>query len=292
MAITVDGPTTESRISADGGKYVYEIAGLTGTSVQNLATALAQPSIPIKGQRNTIYPNLEARAPVATGGPKQVRVEVDWGPPETATRPEEDLTRDGDLTIGGGVILERVTTNRDWRGAPIEIDYDPTATGNQTSKAPDPEYSLNFIGETDVLIPRETMIVTRREDRFPAKISDFVGKLSDGPWLGNLRKRSNRHDWILLRATFPETQLKAPWFVTYEFAFNPETWNKAIYLIDPSTGAPYSNAGAIKLTGRPSRLPDPGDLGYKVNGGGVFRVQGEANFRQLNFRFARPRAAR
>jgi hypothetical protein len=75
--------------------------------------------------------------------------------------------------------------------------------------------------------------------------------------------------------------------MSMEFAYNPDTWNPVVVVIDPTTGQPIGNLGKIQ-----SNSPESGlSVG---NGIRVFRVSERANFGSLELfrKYTRPSGER
>jgi hypothetical protein len=202
------------------------------------------------------------------------------------------------VTVRMGTITEVVQTSRDFEGLNMFIPHSMTAGADQPGK-PDGE-PVDKMATAQKFIPRTTVIISGSTSGAPYTFGPkFVGSINSLPWLGKklLGGGFNKYDkvpgsWLCTSVDVPEFQPSLAarrgdgkeFPVIATFAYNPETWNPVITLINPESGNPYDNVGKVSYSIKNGyRYATPGTA---ANGVKVFGIQKPENFTEMKWMYA------
>jgi hypothetical protein len=295
--------TEQVSLSARQGQRVYAVTGLDSTRGEAMmADALKTSGIPAVNSRHPYVDGLYSQHPTVT--------EIAYADGTAfVSVPYSDIPADdGTPTLAFGSIIEMVETQRDAAGSPLRLTWSPyKAAGSLGPASPGDGPGGNGavferIGTARMPVPRRTLTVRRKvyDIRDAERLAAIVGKVNADRWLaptGSLlmNTESLPDTWLCTRATSGEATRTAPtatanygpFTMSLEFAYNPDTWNPVVVVIDPTTGQPIGNLGKIQ-----SNSPESGlSIG---NGIRVFRVSERANFGSLELfrKYVRPSGER
>lgn len=137
-----------------------------------------------------------------------------------------DDTGDGVIEVGATAVTLR--SEKDTTGTQITVQHD-------FSLSEKPELGLQVQGGTvDVQVPQSVFRQQRHESAAPlAKSLQYVGRVNDAAiWTGAART------WLCTGITGRSENGGDSYLVTYEFQYNPETWDQTVIFIDSDTGRP------------------------------------------------------
>lgn len=321
MAVTATEITDDNRYSMEQAIHYWHVDGLDFATKGRAAVldALSAPGIPIKNAPHPFIPNLSARPPelVTIHSPTRATVSCEYT--ENDILDEDGIggdTTDGDdsrTTVRMGSVLELQTTSRDVNGDPIFIPYSfdhDKDDGGYTIYNDDGTVAQTKVGETNVLRPRLSMIISRDEPQLPAfEFDKHMATINRSRWLNpfgrDFRAVDEPHCWLLASITTSDAtrQQRSRWGpcrVTYEFIFNHESWNPVVVLTNPDTGQPFDNTqsvpirkvGNLRLPAKPGTYNPDGKGKDMANGMRVVQVQGESEFNDLRLGGSNGRAFR
>lgn len=138
---------------------------------------------------------------------------------------EREPSNNTDPVINVGATVTATETNRDYAGNLITITY----TANTTDAE-----AVTGVGTVEKQVPQVALSLQRREARSPLeKAIRFVGKLNRGRFYDG-----DQWTWLCTGIQGQSDDGGDTYTVTYEFAYNPETWDPTVVYIDPETDAP------------------------------------------------------
>lgn len=243
---TVDGYTVTEKI---------KVATVGGSAIARQYLALNNASVPLVGAGHPVVPGVRVTdRSIESLGADHAHVRVTWQTPTGGTplSPDDPPVWEIDATI------ETTTAQKDKDGNELIVAY----------TYPDDYYNINMRGKTlektaTAEFPNAVFAlrVTQSENRTVIAVSDdaaaHVGTVNSTTFLGKSARK-----WLCTRiqANNPTNIIPTP--VTYEFIYNPLTWDIEALFVDPFVG------------------DSPADL---VEGVGIktFQVIGESNFNSL-----------
>lgn len=127
------------------------------------------------------------------------------------------------IEIGSSVVT--VSTNKDKEGAAMEC----TRRSNSDTTTNQPVLA-------QIQVPQTTLRATRKEEKSPHRKSiDNVGKVNSAPIF-----EGDERTWLCTRIEGRSDDGGESFIVTYEFQYNPDTWDYRAYYINTATNLPYA----------------------------------------------------
>lgn len=201
---------------------VFDVTGLEAAISGQIEEALTHASIP---QLGTAHPSAtglvcikQNAAPLAKAN--AVRVTCTYGVPEAIDLPPSE-SEPGIIEVGASLVGKE--TQVDNLGTSLTVDY----TG-----APEPPHSQVQLATVTIEAPQVVLREERRESNDPsAKAVANVGYVNSATIWGYSART------LLCRAIRGVSRDGGDsWVVTYEFQYNPDTWDVTIYFKDDETG--------------------------------------------------------
>lgn len=251
----IDGASI--RQTADGFVVTEKIkvAALGGTPVGRQFAALTNASVPPVGAGHPVVPAVRVTDRfVESLGADHAHVRVTWETPQGGTPPIPDDPPIWEIDA----TIETTTAQKDVDGNEMVVSY----------TYPDDYYRVDMRGKTIEEVAKTefpqasfALRIQQAENRTVIAVSDdaaaHVGTVNSTTFLGKSARK-----WLCTRIQCKNPTNIVPTDVTYEFIYNPLTWDIEGIFVDPFIGAP------------------PADL---VEGTGIktFRVIGESNLNNL-----------
>jgi hypothetical protein len=268
----------------------FLVKDVSADGVRILPQALFMPNVPQYGEAfpgiNTLLVTRRTVRPVE-GSMVDFYIVVEYGFPEIVVDQFFDNPPGDDveprIELDTATVIKRTNiaiainpgTNRPAKipiritgYLPITYNDDGTPTGFASEPAPDQG------GMVDMPVPMAVFRFHRREYPIDSqqrtirgKQKFFVGRTNSTEIDGD-----PRHTWLCSRIGAVSDDGWNTVNVTYEFQYNPDTWDPTISYIDPTTGQPGDGVGVIF---------EPG-FGLSLNGMAQFQVADDADFNHLD----------
>lgn len=255
--LLIDGSSI--RQSADG--YVVtekiKVEAVGGTAIARQFAALNNASVPAIGSAHSVVPGVRVtERSIEHLGADHAHVRVTWQTPTggTSQTPSDPPVWEIDATI------ETTTAQKDRDGITMVVGYTYPADYKAVPR-------LAGIKADDQVVTAEfpqasfALRIQQAENRTVIAVSDdaaaHVGTVNSGAFLGK-----SPRTWLCTRIQASNPTNLVPTDVTYEFIYNPLSWDIEGIFVDPFIGRP------------------PADI---VNGVGIktFSVIGESNLNNL-----------
>lgn len=246
-----------SGLEAIKGFYVTTTAGETPFQILQDASTPdygdAHPDTGGSGEFPPIYAVEFDLSPIERQSGQYLLI-VTYRDPDPAERAPSTSADDAIMTIGSTVVPVR--TNYDKNGDPIIVTLSTLPAAEQDQ-----------IAEVETQIPVMTLTYRRRESAHPATKTKanvgYVNSVALGSGFFPVRT-------LLCTGIHGETQDGGTtYLVTYEFQYNPDTWDATSVYIDPNTDRPHVEVS----------------LSSPVDGVSVDEVLPTVDFSSLNLNF-------
>lgn len=239
MAVQIDF-IEGAELSEDENGYkatrIALVTGLQPTTHKALFIALTQTGLPKFGDPHPSIPGIScvSRACKYEGGNDKVRVTLEYAvpqPSQTPTPPPSPGQTGSQSTIRVGGSTQRTTTQKDAFGANIVVSHKFPAN------FPDAEFAGKDVpqgADAEIEIPNVVLSETRKEFGSPSNLAkSFVGTVNASSIWGGAPRT-----FLCTRIEGVTNDLGLTFEVTYEFQFNPQTWDATIVFRDPRTQKP------------------------------------------------------
>lgn len=294
MAITTHRQTLdgENAIVRDANGWsateTYLIEGVTETDIDGRwEDALISSGLPAYGDAHPLLPinvnSIEIR-PAGAGTTTTFTGTVRYG---LLLAENQEPGEQNPPVLEVGATTQTVSTEVDRVGTMLKVGFLEKEWEKGADNEPDTLY-YNYheqIGTVDVQTPQTVFRYKRREPESPGNKSlNFVGRINSQKFL-----RFPPKTWLCTGITGTAQSVSGPWDVSYEFAYNPETWVATVAYVDDGGRVP---AGVFVGDVQPAppntrrKYPtynEPIPVGTPLTGSvRRFDVLGEADFRLLN----------
>lgn len=237
----VEGASLHLTVDQTEAVRAFIFNDLSGSPAARCREAVERPATPRIGDAHPEVPgivclDINCRA-LDT---KSAEVTVSYGIPQALDLPPDE-TAPGTTEVGASV--QATTTQRDVNGDVLLVEWAPnvTSVNDITPSLPLKKQG----GRVDIQIPQPVMRLTRRESQAPwEKSLDYVGKVNSLPWnTGAVRT------WLCVNISGTTSDGGITYDVSYEFQYNPETWDATVVFIDPETSKPPGDVEAQLAVG-------------------------------------------
>lgn len=190
----------------------------------------------------------------------------------------------GQWEIDSSVVSVR--TELDYKGEPIKVIYNPTGQQGGLQIGREPTLGDSSQGAAvEQYVGMTTLRLTRTEATNPlSKSRSYTGKLNTNALDPTT---DDAEAWLITKLGGVRPLTDDKWTVTYELQSVEDGWHKIAAYIEPTTGKPPgTNMGKITLANSVPRVRIADANTYQdrsQNGLTIVRVQGSADFSQLNF---------
>jgi hypothetical protein len=227
------------------------VEDITGAGVRAFSEALRSPGVPVMLEP---YPGIDTllvtrrlahRVPDCT---TKFKVEIRYGFPEVSGGPFDNPPTDQvvpQLEIDSSVVMKKTNIAFDTEAdnwLPIRItdyravDYNEDGTPRGLKPEPEPEQGGMVdapVAVTVLRYSRRELPVDSRGRGIATKSMFFTGRTNSAILAGYPPKT-----WLCSRIGFVSDDGGASFNATYEFIYNPDTWDATVVYIDPKTGQP------------------------------------------------------
>lgn len=244
MAITLDlidsGEISETEDGYEETR-VAMITGITGPGHKLKYNALQHPGLPLFGDPHPSIPGIVCVRRVAelVGGNDKAKVTLTYAipkPSQQQTPPQQPGAPSGNTgVIRVGSSTQSTTTQKDVFGTPILVKHTFPKNYPDESFAGKVDYPQG--ADVDVAIPNMVVTETRLESASPFfKAQRFVGRVNNRSVFGGQPRT-----YLCTRIEGVTNDRGLTFEVSYEFQFNPATWDATVVFRDPATGRPVEN---------------------------------------------------
>lgn len=255
--LLIDGASIRQTVDGYVVTEKIKVQAVGGTAVARQFSALINASVPAIGAGHPVVPGVRVTDRfIESLGADHAHVRVTWETPTGGTpqSPGDPAVWEIDATI------ETTTAQKDVNGSVMEVNYTYPDNYKAVTRLAGTEADPQVVSAE---FPQASFAlrIQQAENRTVIAVSDdaaaHVGTVNSTTFLGKSARK-----WLCTRIQCSNPTNVTPTDVTYEFIYNPLTWDIEGIFVDPFIGRP------------------PADL---VDGVGIktFKVIGESNLNNL-----------
>ena len=244
MAMQLDTIVGNEVVETEDGYEVDRtaiITGITGAAHKLEYNALQHAGLPKRGDPHPSIPGIIClrRSATLTGGNDKALVKLTYGVPkpnQQQTPPQPPGTTTGATgVIRVGASTQGTTTQKDINGTPVVLTHTFPKNYPDESFAGKIDYPQG--ADIDISAPNMVVTETRVEKVSPFRIAQiYVGTVNSRSVFGGAPRT-----YLCTRIEGITNDRGVTFEVSYEFQFNPQTWDATVVFRDPATGRPVDS---------------------------------------------------
>jgi hypothetical protein len=227
------------RYTFDGWQLerIFVVSGVTGTGHARLENALNTSGVPELGDAHPTSTGSYLREAIPSADDSDtVRIRCIYATPGWESSRQELGT------VEVNANLSQTETNVDRLGLDITTGYTYPADYAYSEKLRSTYVEQG--GMLSKLVPDLSITKSQVEYLDPQpKAKEYVGTVNNGPW--SLAPSDASGTWLCTGIVGRSNDGGTTWLVTYSFQYRGDTWTSTAVFIDPHTGKPPADLGAM-----------------------------------------------